>query len=400
MQTKFYLFGHGGSGNKGCEAIARGTIDIIKQNFDDSAIVIASFHPDDDEKAGLSGAARLKSHRYPQYSLPWAAYAATSRLIGDKDRAFAILHRPAIVGAEQADISLSIGGDNYCYNKSAWLYSIDKRIKMRSKRIVLWGCSVEPKLLDDAMTEDLSRFDLITARESITYEALIDRGIAKNTKIYPDPAFLLQKENVQLPVGWREDKMIGINVSPLIMDYEKVPGLMLKSFAALVRHILTQTEYSVALIPHVTWSFNNDLVPLKALFKEFTDTDRVVLLDTYYNAPEMKGFISRCAAFIGARTHATIAAYSTCVPTLVIGYSVKARGIARDIFGDEEGLVLPIQLLQSEEQLISCFQAFMERKAELRVHLQQAMPDYIARAKSAGSELAWLLGQGQTIKVE
>ena len=46
------------------------------------------------------------------------------------------------------------------------------------------------------------------------------------------------------------------------------------------------------------------------------------------NCMVIKGYISRCELFIGARTHATIAAYSTGVPTLVLGYSVKARGIA------------------------------------------------------------------------
>lgn len=55
--------------------------------------------------------------------------------------------------------------------------------------------------------------------------------------------------------------------------------------------------------------------------------------------------------FIGARTHATIAAYSSLVPTLVVGYSVKARGIARDLFGTEKNYVLPVQLLRKEEDL-------------------------------------------------
>ena len=41
-------------------------------------------------------------------------------------------------------------------------------------------------------------------------------------------------------------------------------------------------------------------------------------------------------------------AYSSCVPTLVVGYSVKARGIARDIFGTEDRYVLPVQSLQTQ----------------------------------------------------
>ena len=61
------------------------------------------------------------------------------------------------------------------------------------------------------------------------------------------------------------------------------------------------------------------------------------------NCMEIKGIISKCRFFIGARTHSTIAAYSTCVPTLAVGYSIKARGIARDIFGTEDNYVVPVQ---------------------------------------------------------
>lgn len=42
---------------------------------------------------------------------------------------------------------------------------------------------------------------------------------------------------------------------------------------------------------------------------------------------DLKGYISRCRFLVAARTHASIAAYSTGVPALVAGYSVKARGL-------------------------------------------------------------------------
>jgi colanic acid/amylovoran biosynthesis protein len=66
--------------------------------------------------------------------------------------------------------------------------------------------------------------------------------------------------------------------------------------------------------------------------------------------------------FVGARTHATIAAYSSCVPTLVVGYSVKARGIARDIFGSEENMVIPVQSLEHEDDLVNAFKYIQETK--------------------------------------
>ena len=68
----------------------------------------------------------------------------------------------------------------------------------------------------------------------------------------------------------------------------------------------------------------------------FIDTNRVILLPNNLTAIQYKGYIARMRFFIGARTHATIAAYSNCVPTMVLGYSIKSRGIAKDLFGEEK----------------------------------------------------------------
>src|SRR5690606_14821725 len=105
---------------------------------------------------------------------------------------------------------------------------------------------------------------------------------------------------------------------------------------------------------HVVWTYNNDLETLNEIYQKFNDTGRVVLIGDH-NCMELKGFIARCRMFIGARTHATIAAYSSMVPTLVVGYSVKARGIAIDIFGTNENYVIPVQSLKEETDLTNAF---------------------------------------------
>ena len=71
--------------------------------------------------------------------------------------------------------------------------------------------------------------------------------------------------------------------------------------------------------------------------------------------------MKRLSGLVAARTHVSIAAYSTFVPTLVIGYSVKARGIARDLFGEEAGHLLPAQELSGEAELIAAYDALMKR---------------------------------------
>ena len=98
--------------------------------------------------------------------------------------------------------------------------------------------------------------------------------------------------------------------------------------------------------------------------------------------------------FIGARTHATIAAYSTCVPTLVVGYSVKARGIAKDLFGSAENYVLPVQTLENKDDLINAFEWLRAEEEHIRTHLQQIMPEY-KKSAAYGGELIKQLISGE-----
>ena len=105
----------------------------------------------------------------------------------------------------------------------------------------------------------------------------------------------------------------------------------------------------------------------------------------------LKGYIARCRFFIGARTHSTIAAYSSLVPTLVLGYSVKARGIALDLFGTWENYVIPVQSLQNMDELARGFEWMLLREEAIRKRLETVMPAYLERARQTGRMLSRLL---------
>lgn len=66
----------------------------------------------------------------------------------------------------------------------------------RGAKTVLWGCSVEPELIKrPEIVNDLKRYSLITARETISYNAL--RSVNPNTVLVADPAFVLDKKKFQ-----------------------------------------------------------------------------------------------------------------------------------------------------------------------------------------------------------
>lgn len=165
--------------------------------------------------------------------------------------------------------------------------------------------------------------------------------------------------------------------------------MTLLNYRQLIRYIIATTDMQIALIPHVVWNYNDDRIPLQFLYNEFKGTGRVVLIEDH-NAEELKGFISRCRFLVASRTHASIAAYSTQIPTLVMGYSVKARGIARDLFGNEEHYVLPVQSLQQGNDLLKAFQWLQTHEDEIRKHYRTFMPGYLSKTFQAGQLLQTL----------
>ncbi len=380
---KIYLFSHDGSRNHGCEAIVRSTVKMLPNQ----KIHLVSSRPMEDREYVLQSICAIENKATPnKLSISFlSAYLKLKLLHNPTPMDDYVLIKALMSVIQNADVAMAIGGDVYCYGGERTQASRHSIAKRRAKKTVYWGCSIEPALLErPEIAADIARFDLITARESISYEAL--KKVNPNTILVADPAFQLNKVELPLPEGFVVGNTVGINVSPLAM---KSGNLVYENYSKLIAHIIQTTDMQIMLTPHVVWKGNNDLDVLTKLYDEYCDTGRVILLGDH-NCEELKGFISRCRFFVGARTHATIAAYSTCVPTLVSGYSVKARGIARDIFGTEENYVIPVQGMQSEDDLAQAFDWLVENEDSIRGHLEAFMPEYCQRSLVAAEAVCAL----------
>lgn len=380
---KVVLYPHGGSGNHGCEALVRSTCKIIKRNN----VFLATRNKSEDTKYALDKICALinEEERISKGSFEYFRAAIRYRLLKDGDAFEAITYKAITQSVKHKGIALSIGGDNYCYGVPTYIYIINRLLRKQGTPTILWGCSIEPSAIDKTMIDDLQEYSLIIARESITYEAMVKAGLS-NVKLLPDPAFQLERVDLELPDGFIKGNTVGINLSPMVMNCENGDNITLKNYEKLIEHIIATSDMQIALIPHVVWAENDDRVPLKMLYEKYKNTGRVVMIEDH-NCMELKGYIARCRFMIAARTHASIAAYSTCVPTLVVGYSVKAKGIAKDIFGTYENYVLPVQSLSQEDDLTNAFEWIYQREDQIRTHLQTMMPEYRDRALLIGEEL-------------
>ncbi len=373
---KISFYYHGGSANHGCEAIVRASTKLLNVSA-----MLWSAMPDLDFTYGLNNLVDIREDKKQDLdSIKSLCFKVHHRLTGSDYLYTRFAHEIFFSTVQRGNIYLSIGGDNYCYAGKNILGHYNQIIHKNGGKTVLWGCSFEPSEMDAVTAKDIARYDLITARESISYEIL--KAVNPNTILVADPAFILDTVELPLPKGWKEGNTIGINASPLIMQCAKDDGIAYEAYSRLVEHILDTTDAVVALIPHVVIENNDDRIPLRSLYEKFASTGRVLFMKDH-NCCELKGYISRCRMFIGARTHATIAAYSTSVPTLTLGYSVKSKGIARDIFGTEEHYVLPVQELQNPDELANGFDWLSANEAAVRDHLIKIMPEYKARALQA-----------------
>ena len=380
---KYVLYGHDGSANHGCEAIVRTTTDVLGQ--DKNHTILVSAKPEEDIKYHVSDSCRIikrgekvdKIKKNVQFIKAYydlkIKHDYESMDFLSEERVF----RDRFY-LNNKDLALSIGGDSYCYsdNMRKQLFHQHQLFKRMKMKTVLWGCSFEPELLEDRqIAEDIRSFDLITARESISYNAL--KGVNPNTFLTADSAFILKEEQLSMPDGFDEGDIVGINISPLIERKEPVHGVVRRNIEKLIEAILKDTSFKVLLIPHVVWENNNDFQMLNELYDRYNDLDRVAIVEDH-NCRELKGYISRCRFFIGARTHATIAAYSSGVPTLVLGYSTKSKGIAQDLFGTFENYVLPIQNLKNDSELTKSWEWLLINEDGCRKRLQDVLPDYIS----------------------
>lgn len=382
------MYMHAGSGNHGCEAIVNSLCRMIREK-----VVLISYFGEEDKKYSLSQLCEIRGERrFEEHRLAHVLYYAYRKLTGDGE-SFIRYRYGDVLRGQAPPLAISIGGDNYCYETMLGdLRLTNSAFNQRGTRTVLLGCSIEPELLErEGIAGDLMKYHTIIARESITWRALEEltkrwKGECPRILCFPDPAFTLPGKERPLPEGFAPGNTVGINVSPMIQEKEGKAGITLESYKALIRFILSRTDMRIALIPHVVWERNDDRRPLHALYEAFRDTGRVSeILDG--TCEELKGDIARCRFFVGARTHATIAAYSSCVPTLVVGYSVKARGIARDLFGEEERYVLPVQNLQRPEDLAEGFSWLMDNEKTVKRRLMEVMPGYQKRAFGTGEEV-------------
>lgn len=401
--------GNGPYRNRGCEAIVRGTMEILSDtigtNFAVRAGVMAS-----PSTVGQQQAKEIDSridnfavsHVGPRFTSKWWKSQANVRLGTILPSHVQDLGRPA----QGVACALQLGGDNYSLDYGRpWDYiAIDRWLQKRGVPVVLWGASVGPFEEDvrfaPTMHAHLKSLTGIFVRETASRDYLARHGVIDNVHLVADPAFCMAPaapttEAIRELVG---DGMIGINISPLVARFSHTRGDLddWRNHAAdMITAAADRTGRPLLLIPHVGSPKHDE--------DDFTFTDSLreivaarVRVPVYaapagLAAAELKWLIARCAIFAGARTHSTIAALSSCVPTLSLSYSVKAVGINQDIFGHQE-FCKSVKTIAVDD-FAGTLASMLDNESGIREGLSARIPGVKACARSAGTLLADFLAK-------
>ena len=113
------LVGHGGSCNRGCEAIVRSTIDILNRHVESAKITILSADAKSDRKAGLScfdnvQLSEVVTSKTKKYSPYWFADRIERRVVRRLMPGVPPVN--SVVNSHfyrKADIVINVGGDNF-----------------------------------------------------------------------------------------------------------------------------------------------------------------------------------------------------------------------------------------------------------------------------------------------
>lgn len=418
-QRVFVLAGNWAYSNLGCEAIVRGTTSLLREAAGECRFISHYFTEEKCTDAQRETDLSIIHRPFPflkRYSPPWIQYQIERRFF----------HRPnssQVLNAlrlsiKKAEAVFMLGGDTFSpdYGNADVHFGLSSLAVGLNVPVALWGASIGPFSNDPGYerwaAEKLRKITLLCARETDTLDYLDRLGLKDNVILAADPSFHLQPAVCELPDEIEmalKGGCIGLNLSPLMHRYiprdnsawstENSFRMWIQVATEVVRNLQRHFSQPVLLIPHVFSECGDierdDYLFLREVAQQAQEPEGVHVLEPGLNAAQTKWVISRVRAFAGARTHSTLAAISSCVPTICIGYSMKARGIAKDVYGHLDWLIPGSDLVKAPSILCDRLVSLCDQESTIRSRLEHVNPMFQLRAREAAGRLLEIVGERQ-----
>lgn len=383
------LYGILGIYNYGCEAIVRGTVDVVRTIYCNSKITYFSHNYNYDAKM-LEDLDISVKPVHLKHTIHRRAVNKVLGMIHLEKRVALIDYRKIF---DDIDEIWSIGGDIYTISRNLrekekypyynHLIDICNREYNFGKRIVLYGASVGPfGNYDSAVkyyTCNLKKYKLIIAREESTLRYLDSLGL-KNVVFSPDPAFRVKNDEM-----CGQGSKIGFNFSPL--SIRETLGIdssqqIIELYADVVAEVYRRYEREILFIPHVCSNDKNDDDArfLKEVYDTLEDTVKVhvSILDSLVGFFAAKKAIRECRFIVAARMHCAISSFVEGVPCILISYSQKSKGMSEYVYGNYDWVV---DMSDMKNSLLKRIKDMNDQAEEIRKYLfnrnREIEEDYI-----------------------
>lgn len=215
-------------------------------------------------------------------------------------------------------------------------------------------------------------FDIICARENASREALInDAKVKGRILLSPDIANLMRYEKSEDD----QNRSVGISVSYQIIRQWGAEESYIDCIVALCENIKKRYGRQIILIPN---EFNEKKYDDMAVTQDIRDNCKtkgfdVDIIDAKnMSSTALKNCIASCEVMVASRYHSCVAALSSGVPTLVVGWHYKYEELL-NWYGQDRWILSNENC--TSEKLKSMFDCFWENREKERKVLAEKYSD-------------------------
>lgn len=296
---------------------------------------------------------------------------------------------------KDADYILDIGqgdsfADIYGPNRFNAINLIHKEAMKYRKPYCLLPQTIGPFKSDairNAANKAIEKASLVMARDKQSYDYVVANvPKQKNVKEYIDVAFFLPYTKQGFDPVYTH---VGLNISGLLWHggYTGDNQFGLKdNYQQIIREIvdyfLKMPNVKLHLIAHVVLSernVENDYEVCYDLFNELKHPN-LVLAPLFLSPIDAKSYISGMDFFMGARMHATIAAFSSGVPVVPMAYSRKFNGLFMDSLDYHYMVDLKVQ---SHEEGLNIIKNSFYNRDDVKFVINECLVNLVEKKKNA-----------------
>lgn len=312
--------------------------------------------------------------------------------------------RQCIKVLKSANYVLDIGqGDSFAdiYGRwrFLWIDLIHKMARLFNKPFIFLPQTIGPFKNEKNRREaikSLTKATYVMVRDKQSYDYV--KQIAtqqENISEYIDVAFFLPYRKKEFS---RDSVHVGLNISSLLWHggYTKDNQFGLKcnyqdTIRMIIKYFLSIPNVTLHLIGHVMERerhVENDYAVCYDLFEEYSN-ERLVLAPFFLNPVDAKSYISGLAFFMGARMHATIAAFSSGVPVVPMAYSRKFNGLFIDTLHYDNLVDMKTMV---DKEILEAVKTSFDNRQKLSSMIQERMNGVVKeREKQLLDDLSRLL---------